>query len=67
MAEVGRIILFKECLRWGNSAVLSLMNAINCFITAGLKEFETAKGYLMDTCYSAQDEYKKLVDYFMEG
>ncbi|HBQ62905.1 MAG TPA: cell filamentation protein Fic, partial [Trichococcus sp.] len=31
-----------------------------------LKQFETAKGYLMDTCYSAQDEYKKLVDYFME-
>ena len=30
------------------------------------KQFETTKEYLIDTCYSAQDEYKKLVDYFME-
>ncbi|AIQ11249.1 hypothetical protein [Paenibacillus durus] len=30
----------------------------------GLKEFCLEKGYLMDTCLSAQDRYEALVDYF---
>ena len=63
--RVGRIILFKECLRWGIVPFV-IDERHKLFYYRGLKEFETAKGYLMDTCYSAQDEYKKLVDYFME-
>ena len=63
--RVGRIILFKECLRWGIVPFV-IDERHKLFYYRGLKQFETAKGYLMDTCYSAQDEYKKLVDYFME-
>ena len=32
----------------------------------GLKEFENEKGYLTDTCLSAQDRYKELLEYFMD-
>lgn len=63
--RVGRIILFKECLRWGIVPFV-IDERHKLFYYRGLKHFETAKGYLMDTCYSAQDEYKKLVDYFIE-
>ena len=30
----------------------------------GLKEYRNEKGYLLDTCRSAQDEYEKLINYF---
>lgn len=30
----------------------------------GLREFDNEKGYLIDTCLSAQDQYKELLDYF---
>lgn len=30
----------------------------------GLKEFDNERGYLMDTCLSAQDNYKEILDYF---
>lgn len=32
----------------------------------GLKEFENEKGFLTDTCLSAQDVYKELLEYFAE-
>ncbi len=34
------------------------------FYYRGLKEYTVEKGYLMDTCLSAQDEYEKTVFYF---
>ena len=30
----------------------------------GLKEWNNEKGYLMDTCLTAQDRYKEYLDYF---
>ena len=30
----------------------------------GLKEWNQEKGYLTDTCLSAQDTFKKYLDYF---
>ena len=30
----------------------------------GLKEFKNKPGYLVDTCLSAQDKYKELLNYF---
>lgn len=32
----------------------------------GLKKFENEKGFLTDTCLSAQDAYKELLKYFEE-
>ena len=34
------------------------------FYYRGLKEWDNEKGYLRDTCLTAQDRYKKLLDYF---
>ncbi|TCL56685.1 hypothetical protein EDD76_111179 [Kineothrix alysoides] len=54
--RVGRIIMFKECLKY---------NITPCgIITGGLKEYKTQKGYLLETCHSAQDTYKKMIEYF---
>ncbi len=36
------------------------------FYYRGLAEFSRVKGYLTDTCLSAQDKYQKLLDYFLE-
>ncbi len=63
--RVGRIIIFKECLRWGIIPFI-IHERHKQFYYRGLKEFEEARGYLIDTCYSAQDEYDKLLKYFME-
>lgn len=62
--RVGRIIMFKECLRCGIVPFI-IDERHKQFYYRGLKKFESEKGYLLDTCYSAQDEYKKLIDYFM--
>jgi DNA-binding Xre family transcriptional regulator len=64
--RVGRMILFKECLRWGITPFI-IDEGHKQFYYRGLKEFEVDRGYLLDTCYSAQDEYASLVKYFMEG
>jgi hypothetical protein len=37
------------------------------FYYRGLAEYPRVKEYLKDTCLSAQDSYKKIIDYFMPG
>lgn len=39
-------------------------NHFKVFYHCGLKEWNYEKGYLMDTCLSAQDKYKADLDYF---
>lgn len=34
------------------------------FYYRGLKEWDNEKGYLEDTCLTAQDRYKGYLDYF---
>jgi Fic family protein len=61
--RVGRLILFRECLR--NNIVPFIINDDHKqFYYRGLKEFANLKGYLIDTCLSAQDTYKDWVKYF---
>lgn len=62
--RVGRMILFKECLRWGITPFI-IEDRHKQFYYRGLKEFKEERGYLLDTCYAAQDEYEKLLHYFM--
>ncbi len=63
--RVGRMIMFKECLKYG-IVPLIIGEQHKLFYYRGLKEFSVEKGYLTDTCYSAQDSYNELVKYFME-
>ena len=61
--RIGRLIMFKECLK--HSIVPFIIeDSIKMFYYRGLKEWNTEKGYLTDTCLSAQDKFKKYLDYF---
>jgi Fic family protein len=61
--RVGRLILFRECLK--NGIVPFIINDDHKqFYYRGLKEFTNLKGYLIDTCLSAQDTYREWVKYF---
>ena len=61
--RVGRLILFKECLK--NDIVPFIIDEdLKLFYYRGLYEWNTERGYLIDTCLSAQDKFKKYLDYF---
>lgn len=61
--RVGRLILFKECLKH-NIAPFIIEDDHKLFYYRGLSEYPKIKEYLIDTCLSAQDSYKLLLDYF---
>lgn len=61
--RVGRLIMFKECLRY-NIVPFIIEDGLKLFYYRGLKEWNNEKGYLTDTCLTAQDKYKAYLDYF---
>ena len=61
--RVGRLIMFKECLKY-NIVPFIIEDNLKMFYYRGLKEWNNEKGYLTDTCLTAQDRYKAYLDYF---
>ena len=61
--RVGRLIMFKECLRSGIVPFI-ITDELKMFYYRGLREWGHVDGYLTDTCLSAQDQYKAVLDYF---
>ena len=61
--RVGRLLLFKECLK-NNIVPFIIEEDIKMYYYRGLKNWRYEKGYLRDTCLSAQDRFKKYLDYF---
>ena len=61
--RVGRLILFKECLKH-NIVPFIIEDDIKLFYYRGLKQWKEEKGYLTDTCLSAQDKFKGYLKYF---
>jgi len=61
--RVGRLIVFKECLRHG-IVPFTIDESIKLFYYRGLKEWKNEKGFLVETCLAGQDKYKKLMDIF---
>lgn len=61
--RVGRLIMFKECLRNGIVPFI-IGDDVKLFYYRGLHEWQTEKGYLTETCLSAQDQFKKSLEYF---
>lgn len=61
--RVGRLIMFKECLKY-NIVPFIMEDDLKMFYYRGLKEWNNEKGYLTDTCLTAQDRYKAYLDYF---
>lgn len=64
--RVGRLIMFKECLKYGIVPFI-IEDALKLYYDRGLKEWDREKGYLTDTCLSAQNKFKAYLDYFRIG
>lgn len=61
--RVGRLIMFKECLANGYVPFI-ITEELKMYYYRGLREWNNIRGYLLDTCLAAQDDYKAMLDYF---
>lgn len=61
--RVGRLIMFKECLA-NNIIPFIIDEELKTFYYRGLQNWPHIKGYLSDTCLTAQDNYKNILAYF---
>ena len=61
--RIGRLILFKECLKYSIVPFI-IEDDLKLFYYRGLQEWDSEKGYLMDTCLAVQDRFKAYLDYF---
>ncbi len=61
--RVGRLLMFKECLANGIVPFI-ITDDLKFFYYRGLREWSHINGFLTDTCLTAQDQYKSLLNYF---
>ena len=61
--RIGRLIMFKECLANGIVPFV-ITDDLKYFYYRGLQNWSTIKEYLRDTCLSAQDDFKSILDSF---
>lgn len=62
--RVGRIIAFKECLK-NNIVPFIILDKDKLFYYRGLKEYKKEKGFLVDTCLNAQDQYIEMIKFYI--
>ena len=61
--RVGRLLLFWQCLQ--NAQVpFIITDKLRLYYYRGIRNWGDTNGYLRDTCLTAQDHYKALLDYF---
>ena len=61
--RVGRLTMFKECLKY-NIVPFIISDELKMYYYRGIKNWSDEKGFLRDTCLSAQDSMKQILDYF---
>lgn len=61
--RVGRLIMFKECLTNGIIPFI-ITDELKMFYYRGLRHWPNIPEYLRDTCLTAQDEYKLMMQRF---
>ena len=61
--RVGRLIIFKECLANGFVPFIITVE-LKMFYYRGLQEWNRVRNYLLDTCLTAQDNYKEILTRF---
>jgi Fic family protein len=61
--RVGRLLMFKECLANGIVPFI-ITDDLKFFYYRGLREWGHINAFLTDTCLTAQDQYKSLLNYF---
>ncbi len=65
--RVGRIIAFKECLK-NNIVPFIILDKDKLFYYRGLNKYQSnkEKGYLIDTCLNAQDQYTNMIIHYLK-
>lgn len=65
--RVGRMIIFRECLK-NDIMPFYIEDRNKAFYIRGIQEYQlnNERTYLIDTCLNSQDNYEKLVSYFLE-
>ena len=61
--RVGRLLLFWQCLQAG-IVPFFITEDLRLYYYRGIQNWGRVNGYLRDTCLSAQDNYKAVLDYF---
>lgn len=61
--RIGRLIIFKECLAH-HIVPFIITEELKMYYYRGLDRWEEDRGYLLDTCLTAQDRYRAILDYF---
>lgn len=65
--RIGRIIAFKECLK-NNIVPFIILDKDKLFYYRGLNQYQNnkEKGFLIDTCLNAQDQYTEMIKYYLK-
>ncbi len=65
--RIGRIIAFKECLK-NNIVPFIILDKDKLFYYRGLNQYQNnkEKGFLIDTCLNAQDQYTEMLKYYLK-
>lgn len=61
--RIGRLVMFKECLRHGIVPFI-ITDSLKLYYYRGLDRWDYEKGYLRDTCLTAQDSFKEILKGF---
>lgn len=61
--RVGRLLLFWQCLQNGIVPFI-ITEDLRLYYYRGIQNWGQTNGYLRDTCLTAQDNFKTLLDYF---
>ena len=61
--RIGRLLLFWQCLQSGVVPFI-ITEDLRLFYYRGIQNWGHTNGFLRDTCLSAQDKYKAILDYF---
>lgn len=61
--RVGRLLLFWQCLQVGIAPFI-ITEDLRLFYYRGIQNWGKINGYLKDTCLTAQDSFKAILDYY---
>ena len=61
--RIGRLLMFWQCLQSGIVPFI-ITEELRLYYYRGLQNWGKTNGFLRDTCLTAQDYYKKVLDYF---
>ena len=61
--RVGRLVMFWQCLQ-SNIVPFFITDDLRLFYYRGIQNWGKINGYLRDTCLTAQDNFKGLLDYY---